>query len=327
MVEGPSILIAEPEDFSPEAVEILSAAGRVDLEAWPAGRIGEAFARYDVVWIRLGHRVRGDELPARPRCRWLVTPTTGLDHVDLEACAERGIEVLCLRGEVAFLRQVRATAELTVGLALALLRHLPGATSSVLEGRWDRDPFRGAELYGKTAGIVGMGRLGTIVAGYLRALGMEVQGYDPRDDFPHHAAQRVGRLDDLLATTDLVSLHVAYGPATHHLLSAGRFAATKPGAYLINTSRGGIVDGAALLAALESGRLAGAALDVVEGEPDLGIDHPLVAYAREHDNLLLVPHIGGNTAESFVKTECFMARKVVEALTTGWRRSDPETPS
>lgn len=311
---GLRILVAEPEDFSPSAVEILHEVAEVDLETWPPGHIGEALASYDVVWVRLGHHVHARDLPADLRCRWLATPTTGLDHVDLEACAERGIEVLSLRGEVAFLRQVRATVELTLGLTLALLRHLPAAAASVLEGHWDRDPFRGVELYGKTAGIVGMGRLGTLVAEYLRVFGMEVLGYDPREDFPHHAAQRIERLDDLLAASDLVSLHVAYGPDTRHLMSASRFAAMKAGAYLVNTSRGGVVDNAALLVALRSGHLAGAALDVVDGEPDLGLDHPLVAYAREHRNLLLVPHIGGNTAESFVKTECFLARKVVEAI-------------
>ncbi len=97
----------------------------------------------------------------------LATPVTGLDHIDLPACAERGIRVVSLRGETDFLRQVRATAELTVGLVLALLRHIPAAAAHVLEGGWNRDAFRGHELFGRTAGIVGMGRLGTIVAGYF----------------------------------------------------------------------------------------------------------------------------------------------------------------
>jgi phosphoglycerate dehydrogenase-like enzyme len=121
-------------------------------------------------------------------------------------------------------------------------------------------------------------------------------------------------LDDLLAVADVVSLHVKYDAGTRHLIGRSQLAAMKPGAVLVNTSRGGVVNDAALLEALEAGRLAGAALDVLDGEPAIGADHPLVAYARRHENLLVVPHIGGNTWESFEKTEVFLAGRVVDAL-------------
>src|SRR5262249_22466230 len=135
-----------------------------------------------------------------------------------------------------------------------------------------------------------------------------------RADFPLHLAERAGSLDELLTKADLVSLHVNYSPATQHLLGARQFACIKPGAWLVNTSRGGVVDEQALIAALESGRPAGAALDVREGEPAISSDHPLVQYARRHDNLLIVPHLGGNTWESFEKTETFLASRVIDAL-------------
>ncbi len=146
---------------------------------------------------------------------------------------------------------------------------------------------------------------------------MNVIGYDPRPDFPRDAARQMGTLDELLEAADVVSLHVSYSEQTRHLIGRHELAVMKPSAVLVNTSRGGIVDEAELLAALEDGRLAGAALDVVDGEPNVGRDHPLVAYARRHDNLLIVPHVGGNTAESFAKTEVFLAGKVVEALRSG----------
>lgn len=249
-----------------------------------------------------------------PRCRILAVPTTGLDHIDLEACRAKDVRVISLRGEVEFLKNVRATAELTLALTLALLRRIPAAASSVLTGLWDRDSFRGREIYERTVGIVGVGRLGAITAGYFRALGAKVIGYDPRSDFPHDAAERVTNLNQLLQQSDVVCVMVKYEPATHHLLAAPQFAEIKSGAVLVNTSRGGIVDETALQAALESGRLAGAALDVLQGEPNVTAAHPLVRYAQSHSNVLIVPHIGGNTFESFEKTEIFIAERVVQAM-------------
>ncbi len=311
----PRIIVTEPEGFSPRAVARLAAHAEVELRA-PAS-IEEALDAYDVVWIRLGHQLDARRLESARRCRVIATPVTGLDHVDLEACAARGIRVVSLRGEVAFLRSIRATAEHTVALTLALLRRLPAAHAHVLEGGWDRDLFRGQELHDKVVGLVGVGRLGTLVAGYFRAFGAQVIGYDPRPDYPHAVAERVDTLEGLLARADIVSLHVSYDARTRHLVDARALAAMKPGAVLINTARGGVLDDRALLAALERGHLAGAALDVIDGEPAVGHDHPLVAFARTSDRLVLTPHLGGNTYESFEKTEMFLAGRVLEALGVG----------
>jgi D-3-phosphoglycerate dehydrogenase / 2-oxoglutarate reductase len=308
------ILIAEPLDFSAEAVRALESVGEVTLVQTDRTQFGKALQEYDVVWFRLAHRVDRAMLDDALRCRVLATPVTGLDHIDLKACEERGIRVVSLRGEVEFLDQVRATAELTVGLTLTLLRHIPQAAADVLRGAWNRDAFRGGELFGRTAGIVGVGRLGRLVAGYFQAFGMNVVGYDPRADFPVGVARRVASLDDLLGQSDIVSLHVAYDASTRHLIGGRELSMMRPNAVLVNTSRGGVVDEAALLAALESKTIAGAALDVLDGEPAITARHPLVDYARNHDNLLIVPHIGGNTVESFAKTEIFLASKVIEAL-------------
>jgi D-3-phosphoglycerate dehydrogenase / 2-oxoglutarate reductase len=314
LLTNPKILISEPLDFSPAALAVLQRVGDVELRECRREDLAAAFAAYDVIWFRLAFRIDERMIGSRPRCRILATPVTGLDHIDLDACEAQGVRVVSLRGETEFLRNVRATAELTIGLALSLLRSIPSAHAAARQGIWDRDQFRGQELFGRTVGIVGMGRLGTLVAGSFKAFGTRVIGYDPRDDYPTKAAERMAQLDDLLAQSDIVVLLVKYEETTRGLIGRAGFGKMKPGAVLINTSRGGVVDEPALLEALNSGRLAGAALDVLDGEPAIGPDHPVVSYAREHDNVILTPHIGGNTIESFEKTEVFLAHKVVAAL-------------
>lgn len=311
----PVIRIAEPDDFSAEAQAILREVAQLDLTPVGGDQLARAVETCDVLWLRLAHRV--DDRVLRPgiRCRLLAAPVTGLDHIDLAACESLGIDVVSLRGEVDFLREVRATAELALAIALSLLRHIPRAVQSVLGGEWNRDLFRGSELYRKTAGLVGVGRLGSIVGEYFAALGMNVIGYDPRPDFPP-AIERAVSLEDLFARADVISIHATYNDTTRHLIGARELSLCRPGAVLINTSRGGIIDDHALIAALDRGHLAGAALDVVDGEPHVAPDHPLLVAARERENLLIVPHIGGNTYESFAKTERFLATRVAERITT-----------
>lgn len=308
------ILIAEPDDFCPAAAQRLRDLGHVTFRATDREEMRTAFQEFDVIWFRLAHRIDADILGTQPRCRVLATPVTGLDHIDLAACRERGIEVVSLKGEVEFLKTVRATAELTLALTLALLRNIPAASRSVLDGVWNRDLFRGRELFGKTVGIIGLGRLGTITAGYFRAFGMRVIAYDPRPDFDDAAAERVASLDDVLRQADVVSVHVNYETSTRHLLGAKQFALMKPGSILINTSRGGVVEEHSLMVALASGAISGAALDVLDGEPHIDGTHPLIVFAAAHPQLLIVPHIGGNTRESFEKTESFLAGRVIDAL-------------
>lgn len=308
------ILIAEPIDFSPAALRVLSTVGDVELRTCGGDALTQAFREYDAIWVRLANRIDERLLPVEVRCRILAVPTTGLDHIDLAACRRRGIDLLSLRGEVDFLKNIRATAELTLAVTFSLLRHLDSAALSVKQGQWNRDRFRGHELFGKTVGLVGVGRLGTLTAGYFRAFGSRVIGFDPRPDFPIDAAERTATLEEMLAQADIVSIHASYDESTRGLLGGEAFAAMKPGAMLINTSRGGIVDEPALLDALSSGRLAGAALDVLDGEPGITAAHPLVRYAMTHDNLLIVPHIGGNTYESFAATELFLAEKLANRL-------------
>jgi D-3-phosphoglycerate dehydrogenase / 2-oxoglutarate reductase len=321
-----TILVSESGDFSPAAAARLRQEGSLVLADLDRAGLVEAVAPADVLWVRLRHRIDKPVFAAAARLRILVTATTGLDHVDLEEARERGVRVLSLRGETEFLRNVRATAEHTVGLILALLRHTPAAVSHVRSGEWNRDSFRGRELYGKTAGVVGYGRLGRIVARYLQAFGMEVLAVDPHVEAASaDSGVRLVSLPQLLRAADVVTLHVNLCEETRRLLGAAELAALKRGAWLINTSRGEVLDEAALLDALRSGHLAGAALDVLSGESSNGMgSHPLVEYARSHDNLLVTPHIGGCTAESTEATETFLAGRLCELFRTmddAWRRA------
>lgn len=307
------ILIAETESFSDEATAITRQAGQVDKIDICAEDIAWAFENYDVIWFRLGFRI-SEKLLRRPgsRVSVIVCPVTGLDHIDTKTCGELGIEVISLKGEVEFLKSVRATAEMTIGLTLALLRKIPQAFKSVKKGEWERDNFKGSEIFGKTVGIIGMGRLGKIVADYFLAFGAKVIAFDVKD-FHWEGVRKATTLTELLNCSDIVSLHVSYDKSTHHLINKEAFQNFKKGSILVNTARGSIVDTDGLIEALQSGLLGGAALDVIENEHEVQ-KSKLITYANQFENLLITPHLGGNTTESFAKTEVFIAQKLINFL-------------
>ena len=312
------ILVTESTHFPGRAVELMGGLGDVTLSDIGdreslLGAIGDS----DVLWVRLRHRIDKRILDAAPNLKVIVTPTTGLNHIDTGEVESRGIFLLSLRGETDFLRDIRATAEHTILLILALIRNIHDAIQHVKEGGWNRDLFKGYELFGRTAGVVGYGRLGRIVARYLRAFGMEVLTADPNLTAAEVVEDvRLVQLSELLEKADLVTLHVDYGPRNHRFFGNDQFAVMKKDSWFINTSRGELIDEAALLEALEKGHLAGAALDVLSGEGELDVlSDKLVDYARRHHNLIITPHIGGCTYESMEKTEMFLAEKLCSLLT------------
>ena len=235
----------------------------------------------------------------------ICCPCTGLDHIDLAECKRRNIRVLSLR-DTDVLPTITATAEHTIGLILALVRKIPQAAESTRRGEWDRSRFMGRELKWMHTAIVGFGRIGQMVCDRLRAFGVNVSVITEecqRDSAipPHRDA-------------DIVTIHVDLNDSTRGMCNAAFFDSMKPGSYFINTSRGQVVDEAALLASLRSGHLAGAALDVVHNEPD-GINPELVRFANEQpDRLILTPHIGGYTSDSLEKAETALARKLIEVV-------------
>ena len=212
-------------------------------------------------------------------------------HIDYEALAGRGVPLKTLKGQTEFLRGITPAAEMSWALVLACARHLRSAINHVHAGQWERTQFPGMMLKGRSIGLIGMGRIGGWMAGYAEAFGMTVNFHDPyAKDIP--ACARAMPLESLVECSDIVSIHVHVDDATRGLVDARLLERFKPGAIFINTARSELTDEAALVDALESGRLSAVGTDVLVHEPDPE-KSPLWRYARDHQNVVITPHIGG----------------------------------
>lgn len=313
MTQKPILLIAESEGFSPKAIELLKTCYEVRTADLDRAGLLSNLSEVETLWIRLRSKIDKEVIDVAPKLKAIVTNTTGLTHIDFSEVSERKIEVVSLRGETEFLRDIRATAEHTLGLLLALLRSIPSACNSVHEGRWDRYPFKGREIFNSTVGIIGYGRLGELVAKYLIALGATVLVNDIAVEKCCTPSVKYVDLNTLLLNSDIISLHTDFRPENRKMIGREQFNMMKTGAVFINTARGQLVDEAALLEALDSGKLCGAALDVLDDEYQACVgQHPLVMFAKTHANLLITPHIGGYAVESLHRTELFLASKLIE---------------
>jgi (S)-sulfolactate dehydrogenase len=285
--------------------DVLYDAGLVDdprrLQAEAAGA--------DAIVVRNRTQVRGELLAALSRCRVVGRLGVGLDNIDLPACAARGIQVIPATGANAL-----SVAEYVLATAMLLLRGAYQSSAAVAAGQWPRNALsKGREIGGKTLGLVGFGSIGQLTARLARGLGMQVLAHDammaPIDPVFAQGGVRCCTLDELVAEADVVSLHVPLVDATRGLFGAVRLATMKPGAVLINTARGEIVDELALAAALKDGRLGGAAIDVFGVEP-----LPLAPHFENLPNLVLTPHVAGVTAEANERVSSLIAQRVLEAL-------------
>lgn len=270
--------------------------------------LGEA-AKADVIVVRNRTQVRGALLAALQRCKVVGRLGVGLDNIDVPACEQRGMQVIPATGANAL-----SVAEYVVGTAMLLLRGAYQSSAAVADGQWPRNALsNGREIAGKTLGLVGFGSIGQLTAKLGRGLGMQVVAFDALMDADHPAfadsGVRCGGLEEVIAMSDVVSLHVPLVDSTRGLFNASRIAAMKKGAVLINTARGGIVDEAALAASLKAGHLGGAAIDVFDVEP-----MPVAPHFQGCPNLVLTPHIAGVSAESNERVSFLIAAKVLEAL-------------
>jgi (S)-sulfolactate dehydrogenase len=307
------ILITEFMDDA--AVAVLAARYDVRYDAALADRAAEipgALADCSALIVRNRTQVTERLLDAGPRLRVVGRLGVGLDNIDVKACEARHIRVIPATGANA-----QAVAEYVVGAALVLLRGAFHATGAVAGGEWPRAALSGGrEIGGKTLGLVGFGSIGRLTAGLARGLGMHVIGFDPHvtpADPAWASAQVTPRsFAQVIAESDVVSLHVPLTPATRNLVDAPLLATMKSDAVLVNTARGGVVDEAAVAAALRAGRLGGAALDVFSAEP-LPAGSPLEGCP----NLMLTPHIAGVTRESNTRVSNVIAEQVAAALATG----------
>jgi len=296
-----------PEEIASQGIKLLEAD--CDLVApWMTGSPVESamLEVADGVIVRL-FKVGQAELDSARRLKVIAKHGVGLDNIAVDVALARGICVVNTPTA-----NMNAVAEHTVALMLALARQIVPAALATKQGHFnDRVRFQGVEASGSTLGIVGLGRIGSRVAQIGEGLGMQILAYDPLVP-PESCApyvKRVRRLDDLLRAVDFLSLHIPFTPETHHLLDSERLALLKPNCRIVNTSRGAVIDEQALVRALESGAIGGAALDVFEVEP-LSANHPLC----RAPNTLLTPHISSSTRESLEKMAVDAARGVLDVL-------------
>jgi D-3-phosphoglycerate dehydrogenase len=299
------VLVSDP--VAEDGVEYLRRHAEVDLRI---GMTPEELVRiipeYDALVVRSETKVRAEVIESGTRLRVIGRAGVGVDNIDVAAATRRGILVVN-----APTGNNIAAAELTIGMLLAVARHIPQAHASLKAGQWQRSRYMGVELRGKVLGIVGMGKIGSEVARRAQGLEMQVIAYDPylSPEHAHRLGVEVLELDQLIERADFITLHVPVTPQTRGLIGAEQFRRMKPSARLINVARGGIVDEAALLDALERGKIAGAALDVFGKEPP-GPDDPLL----RHEKVVATPHLGGSTFEAQVGVALDVAEQIVAVL-------------
>lgn len=302
----PRILISDP--LSATGLDLLTQAGYqvdVNTKLTPAELIA-AIPAYDALLVRSGTQVTAPVIAAADRLKVIARAGVGIDNVDVDAATQRGIIVVN-----APTGNVVAAAEHAVALLMALARHIPAAHMSMERGEWNRKDFMGVELRDKTVGLLGLGRVAGNVAQRCQGLNMRILAYDPyvSADYANNLGAELVDLERLLAESDFISVHLPLTDHTRGLLDADRLARCKRGVRLINTARGGIIDEQALLAALDSGHVAGAALDVFSQEPPPP-DSPL----RCHPHIIATPHIGGSTTEAQDQVAFDAVAQVIDVL-------------
>jgi D-3-phosphoglycerate dehydrogenase / 2-oxoglutarate reductase len=256
-------------------------------------------------------KIDSEFLAAAPQLKVIGSPSTGNDHMDLVAIGNAGIEVFDIARETDLLNSFTATAEHAFGLSFAVARHLVPAMQSAKQGKWVREHFTGMQFLGKTLGILGLGRLGTIAAKIGTGFGMRILANDIRNvSMP---GVEMVDFERLVQESDILQIHIHLTEDTRNLINQNVFSRMKAGAFLINTSRGAIVDESALLQALQEKKIAGAGLDVINGEwleEEKLLEHPLIKYAGQNDNLVITPHTASSTPDSMFGARNFMAKKI-----------------
>ncbi len=300
----PIVLIAE--ELSPATVEALGPDFEIrTVDGTDRGALLSALTDASAILIRSATNVDAEAIAAAPQLKVIARAGVGLDNVDIRSATEAGVMVVN-----APTSNIISAAELTVGHILSLARHIPAAHASLAAGTWKRSKYTGVELFEKTVGIIGLGRIGALITARLQAFGMNVVAFDPY--VTASRAQQLGvtllTLNELLAQSDFISIHMPKTPETTGMISTDQLGLMKPTAFIVNVARGGLIDEDALFAALKSKRIAGAGLDVFVSEPPLG--SPLL----ELDNIVLTPHLGASTDEAQEKAGVSVARSVRLAL-------------
>lgn len=303
------------EGINDSAVELLQQAGYANMERLPKALDQDALLKaiqgVHVLGIRSRTQLTPEVFAAADRLFAVGCFSVGTNQVDLEAARHRGVPIFN-----APFSNTRSVAELTIGEIVMLLRRIPDRSRSAHDGGWDKSANDSFEVRGKTLGIVGYGNIGSQLSTLAEAMGMRVIYYDHTDRLRHGNTEAVGSLAELLGTADIVSLHVPETPQTAGMIGAEQLAQMNRGSYLINNSRGTVVDLEALASALKSGHLAGAAVDVFPIEPKSNSER-FVSPLQGCANVILTPHVGGSTEEAQERIGAEVARKLVDYSDVG----------
>lgn len=318
------ILHLEAYNYSESSLGKLKRIGELDIvNIQDQKQLNQLLSKekYDCIFTTIGYYLGKDNLTNQKQLKTIVTPTTGLNHIDLEYAEKSGIRIVSLKGESDFLKEVQSTAEHTWALLLGVVRNLPAAIKQTQNGNWNRFSLLCDELNTKTIGIIGFGRLGRIVAEYAKAFNMKILIHDNNIKIVEEALGnkiKAVELDKLLSESDIVVLLASYSEKNENMIGHHEFELMKKDAYFINTSRGELVDEAALLDALESNKLKGAALDVLRNDSswknEIPGNHPLQQFALQNEKLIITPHIGGYGKVSIEKTRDFITDKYLNTL-------------
>ena len=319
MNQAPRVLVKEK--IGESGIELLREAGfEVALGVdWADGELDERIGQYEGLLIRSATKLTADLIEKADRLRAVGRAGVGVDNVDVDAATKRGIVVANAPQS-----NVITAAEHTMALLLALARNVPQAHASLVSGKWERSRFSGVELYEKTLGVIGFGRIGQLVAERAQGFGMRVVAFDlyvAEERFRDMGVQRAETSDELYAAADFVTIHLPKTPETENWLDAEALAKMKDGVRVLNVARGPLVVDEDLKAALDSGKVAGAALDVFREEPVT--EHPLFGYP----NVIVTPHLGASTAEATDRAGYQAAEQVVAALTGGVVTSAVNVPA
>jgi D-3-phosphoglycerate dehydrogenase len=305
-----TVKVLVKEKIGESGVALLRSHFDVDLGTdWDDSQLGERIGDYDGILIRSATKMTADLIEKGARLRVIGRAGVGVDNVDVEAATERGIIVANAPES-----NVVTAAEHTVALLLALARNIPQAHASLTSGKWERSKFSGVEVYEKTLGIVGFGRIGQLVAHRAKGFGMKVLAFDPfvsAERYRELGVEKADGPDDIYAQADFITIHLPKTPETANFLDAEAFSKMRDGVRVLNVARGGLIDEAALKDALDSGKVAGAAIDVFPSEPMT--ENPLFGYG----NVVVTPHLGASTAEATDRAGYQSAEQVVAALSGG----------
>lgn len=309
------------DNLHPKGVAIFEAAPNIEVinrPGMPPEEFLEVVQDVDGLVIRSATKVTAKVLEVASRLKVVGRAGTGLDNVDIPEATKRGIVVMNTPGG-----NTVTTGEHAISMMLALARNIPQAAHSMREGRWEKKRFQGREVYNKTLGIIGLGRIGTVVASRAQGLKMRILGYDPyvRKEMVTSCGVEVVSLDELFARSDFISLHLPKTKESAHIINREAFKKMKRGVMIINCARGGLIDEEALKEALEEGIVAGAALDVFEKEPPVG--SPLLLMG----NVICTPHLGASTEEAQENVAVAVAEQMVDYLLNGTVKNAVNAPS